>query len=485
MSRETRRLYEEQLEEDISKVPIFGQDNWQSTYHRFGVKLDGASEIRQKWYPAQAKPRTYYAMGGIAYNACRHLQDFFSDLINAFIPTHHIHRLRPDRLFLSTIRDNGPIHYRIYDLSSFTSNFREQRFFMQYLADFFRDVQIEIVDEKFGLLSVDLGDMLDQYNQDCVEGPLISIERFDEEMVGMPFEHGTASLLGIFGNLMSCTVAHYFIMSALVVNEDEINIAGDDGIVPEDEYNSALTFDAISLVGSCALEKTFRGDEEAVICLKRPFVENPPRAHTLHNIIPPSVVTAFLLLGGRDRRYQRFDEDLPANKKVSIIGKDLLRFLRSAHIRKYEDVGALSAIVHNFRLLIETRQSRKIYPSTPQTNGYIWPIDPKEYEFDNISPAHVLVVYRCPIKILTRLYRRIREPDCSSFEVGSVFQANMSPKMKLLLSLGYLVGELETVELTEYQVVIHYSNILSGRTRHPCVYNFTVSQDLPISLKYL
>jgi len=35
-----------------------GQDDWQRVYHEHGIELEGDVELRQKWYPSGAKPRS-------------------------------------------------------------------------------------------------------------------------------------------------------------------------------------------------------------------------------------------------------------------------------------------------------------------------------------------------------------------------------------------------------------------------------------------
>jgi len=257
MSRDTRRYYELSTREDISDVPIFGQDDWARHYERTGEMLQGACEVRQKWYPAQMKPRTYFAMGGETYRHCRHLQDFFTSLVNFFVPTHHVYRLRPQRLVIDPDIGRGNRHFIIYDLSNFTSNMAEQRYFVRELGNYLLGVEVMVMDEREGPICKDLGALLVEYEDVCVSEPALSYERYDSTRKD-PVPHGVASLLGIFGNLMTCTLAHFLIMSAVVDDTYAINIAGDDGIVPEDEYDNLPTHNAISHVGEYAIEKCFR-----------------------------------------------------------------------------------------------------------------------------------------------------------------------------------------------------------------------------------
>jgi hypothetical protein len=484
MSRSTRRSYEDTFDDDLENTSIFGQDDWQRIYHETGHMVEGCCEMRQKWYPAQAKPRTYFAMGGTAYRRCRHLQGFFTDLVNVFAPTNQTTRLQPDRLYIDPDSRHHHVHARVYDMSNFTSGMQEQKFFMEYLASFFQGVIIEIVDEREGLLYQDLGELLLEYNDDCVDGPLLSLERWDAELTEA-FPHGLASLLGIFGNLMTCTVAHYLIMSPLVHDDEEINVAGDDGVLPEDEFDTQRIQEAWDVVGSCAREKTFRGDEAGAICLKRPIVENLPHLVTTFNIIPPTVAMATAYLSGKsDSRYSFFDiQDIPVNRRISIVGKDLIRFLRSAYLRKYCDIERLHEVYVGFCKLVKKYQPAiEFMESGLGTFGteYFWPISPKLYEFDALSPRHCLVLYHSPHSMNVRHLERVSVESTSLCVVGDTATGNLTPRLSMLKRFGYLDVIEVMDDLVGYTEIMRYWNILLSPSVYvPVVYEFCVLRDIP------
>jgi hypothetical protein len=488
MPRETRREYEIYTGECLDGVPIFGQDDWIRLYHRSGHQLGGATEMRQRWYTSGVKPRTYFAMGGEAYASSRFLQGFFSDLVDFFPSTNHQLRLRTGRLVLPSVPDKE-LHWRVYDLSSFTSNCSVQRSFCYRLAEYFRGVEVILYDERFGPLPVDLGEVLYEYVQVCVERPSLSLERYSSDLVDVPFVHEVASLLGIFGNLMTCTSAHFLITSPFVDSYSELNCAGDDELLPEDPLDSYTLDRGISIVGVYERTKSFRGNEECVIQLKRPFLETIPNPTLLDNIIPPTVATAILLLASDkypDDRFRKFASDNQGwVDAVSVVGKDLMRFLVSAWRQKYTRVEKVSSVYYGFCNLI--RELTGYYPtfclrssSSPKNKPY-WPVCPYDYEFLGMyDPMETLVALDAPKTQTVASRRVITYPDESPYE-GSVFEANQDKRYKLLETLGYLAKvEVEDpvpqVNLLQFWCSYYTRSTFSD----PVVYEYTVLADIPV-----
>jgi hypothetical protein len=441
MSRSTRRQFEKTFNSSLSDHPIFGQDDWERVYHEFGITLGGDCELRQKWTPAVAKPRTYVAMGGKAYKPSRFLQDFFTDLVNLFPATNHITRLRPSRLRISMDNVlNG--HYRIYDLSSFTSNMRQQKSFCFVLKEFFRGVTVTVVDERYGPLDYDLGDLLQEYYEVCVDGPDLSYERciFEDLKDPKTRRHARASLLGIFGNLMTCTIAHYLILSPTVNSDEEINIAGDDGLVWEDLLNKYLVDKTILLVGDYAQDKTYRSDESGAVCLKRPILEIPPSLYLLHNIVPPNlgVSLSYLLGENIDPRFQIiFDEELTMEERVSVVGKDLLRFLESCYEKGVSMEEAREVFVGFGKLVNKSLGFQPRHGNMRALKGYVWPLDPATYDYYTVSPQFIYAFVCC--QSLEFNVRRVEPILASSLRYsGNSFKGNSDQRLVLLERLGYL-----------------------------------------------
>jgi hypothetical protein len=475
MSRSTRREYEDYFNDDLSDVPIFGQDDWERTYEATGVKVGGASEMRQKWYPAQAKPRTYFAMGGEAYSDCRFLQDFFSDLVNAFSPTNHIYRLRPSRLVVDP--KDGTVRFFIYDLSSFTSNMGEQRYFMEQLSSFFAGTEVLVCDERNGPIAKDLGDLLDQYNETCVFGPQVSYERFDESRQDS-VPHGVASLLGIFGNLMTCTIAHFFIMSSIIPNFRSANVAGDDGITPEDILNNYQTHSAINHVGEYAREKCFRGEEDTAICLKRPFNQHLPTCSLDDNFIPPGLAVTYSYLFPRDvdPRYHFFDLDsIPLSRRVSTIGKDLTRFLERCWAAGIDE-DEVAPIWHGFSNSLH-RYANVLLPISGSAHP-IWPPCPSAT--NGCSPLQYLLLYTNLIDGPMFLHQESEEDESVLRFEGESARLNSSKRLSLLERLGFVVREDVPVDVVDvYARYDYWRRRLLNIRDEPQLFSYVVVRQIP------
>jgi len=493
MSWETRREFEESTRSSLEGEAIFGQDDYLRYYHRTGVLLGGSTEMRQKWYHSGAKPRTYFAMGGHAYQHSRFLQDVFSKLVDSFPSFNHKTRLRPGRLSVPDNLDGEDVHWRIYDLSSFTSNCCIQRSFVLRLAEFLSEVPVIIVDERSGPMEVDLGDLLLDYYHHCVVEPPLTLERYDPGLRDVTFFHEVASMLGIFGNLMTCTFAHGVVVgmsSADVSSSDLYNCAGDDGLVPE-RVSTAFHIDrGIRIVGSYEPEKSFRGDDEAPICLKRPFEETFPQP-TLHsNIIPPTLATCVILLdlSYSDPRYTNFeDTTLTWIDRVNIIAKDLLRFLRSAYRMGYNDWERLAGITKGFKRLV-----RKYTSWDPTPGVFIrgirpfWPVDPSDYEFCDINPFHAILLYFAPPLLEVSRREVLVDVSLQYESAGEVFQNNSSKRLKMLEMLGYVTKEEVKVEISDYERMKALEAVLDDVPfgYDPVVYQYTVVRDIPFFFMY-
>jgi hypothetical protein len=486
MSRATRRDYEQTFGESLEDVPIFSQEDWCRVYNQTGIMLDGAVEMRQRWYTSGAKPRTYFAMGGISYRHSRFLQDFFTKLVDSLPSTNHKTRLRPNRLSTPDLIDDEVVNWRIYDLSSFTSNCCVQRSFVKALGEFFAGVPVFIVDEYTGAQEVDIGDLLVDYYTHCVEEPLVSLERYDSGLEHF-FEHEVASMLGIFGNLMTCTFAHASILLPIVDSFEKYNCAGDDGIIPERLSTEGVIDDAIRIVGDYAREKSFRGDEEGAIHLKRPFCPGS-KPSLLQNIIPPTVATVIEVLSDfDDPRFRSFvDYDLLSlNQRISIVGRDLLRFLRSAYRLQYQDVESLSVVVRGFSRLVTELSGVRPKGGLQTLTQPLWPLDPLEYEFiDNRhDPLQVLIAISGD-RQTEELHEFRNEEGLECVSVGDTFEANPNKRLRLLTMLGYLEYEDVYVEILDPLAYWSRRLYVVDAEPIPVVRAYSVVKDIPPCFVY-
>lgn len=128
-----------------------------------GVSVPGPVEVRTAWKYNDLKPRVYFAQGGDTFTTSRYIQHIFNLLVDCLEGTHRRNRFNPITGILT--EDDTMI---IYDYQSFTSLLDAIRDFLKELADFLGGVTVHLVGDKDGIQSIDLGDLMRRYTQDCV-----------------------------------------------------------------------------------------------------------------------------------------------------------------------------------------------------------------------------------------------------------------------------------------------------------------------------
>lgn len=223
-------------------------------YMRTGIKTSGCCELRLVWRFNDLQPRAYFAQGATTYHSSKYIREPINSLADSFPPTAFYNRM-------VTARISAPTSHRlaIYDYASFTSNYSEQKYFIEDLSEFVKDIPIRILDTHLGVVPSTLGELLSEYNQVCNILPTFSMERlWDEPSEDPVYEHRIASFLGIYGNITSCTVAHGLHACQLCGSLDGCNCVGDDVILHQDreEYPDFMeAIDAIRSIGDVAQEK--------------------------------------------------------------------------------------------------------------------------------------------------------------------------------------------------------------------------------------
>jgi hypothetical protein len=481
VSRTCRQDLENFLGEDLRSYPIIGQINLQRIYRQYGYKAQGCVEVRQRWYTSGHKPRTYFAQGGKTYWPSSCLQDAFGWLCDEFPFTNHRTRLRPTRLRLGYKQI-----LRIYDLKTFTSRMHEQIAFLQNLSMFCKGHPFTFMDAREGLVTVDLGEAIWEYIETCCDFPEVSYERIiDDHPVA---RHCFAGPLGVFGNLMTCTVPHGCLMFQAVDADDKINVAGDDGAIAEDVNNESMIDEGIRNIGLDHPEKRFRSDEPGCICLKRPLYQNFNQLDQGFRLIPPSL---YILLhhgfGYRDKRYRdpdSSDETLMTRvEHLRVISNEIFRFVRSATIacssldlQDRDDVFKLVAWV----------QKEFDFPK----EGCIQGFQGAPYTFPEtltgvegwLSSDPLLRTAKNHLKFggQVKLRKEVNFPGFSVFEDGGSFQCNSNKNLKFLVQLGYLEQEEVHVDLQG-----DFVNDLDGVAANylfpqlPVVYQYSVISNVP------
>jgi hypothetical protein len=258
VSKETKRQMIQHR--DWPPTEMVSTTHLEQLYSDTGLKLSGPCEMRQKWYPTQSSPRTYYAMGGDAYFRSRYLRNAINWLCDLFMPCHRKRRVRPD-----WIRVDPEEEVYIYDLSSFTSNMHEHSSFLNFLAELARGVEVHVFDTYEGILIMDLGEMIDEYNQ-LNRQPKYSMESVWQ--VDLELVHSVAGFLGVYANLMSATFPHSVVLSTVTDEASKSWCAGDDAGTGSSE-GERIVHESAQTVGSLATEKVYILSETGAQALKR------------------------------------------------------------------------------------------------------------------------------------------------------------------------------------------------------------------------
>jgi len=367
-----------------------------------------------------------------------------------------------------------------------------QRSFCDSLAGFFKGVEVEVFDERIGFVQRDLGEMLEEYNQHCVFEPILNQERVPKDLRTLEedYVHERASMLGIFGNLMTCTVAHFLVVAPTLEDPmSEDNTAGDDGIILFFLYTYFTVIMAISLVGALALDKTFRSDEPGCVCLKRPLNEvsdfGMPKSLMLRdNIVPPNMCMAISYCLGYnfDPRYTIFNDltITPLAIRISTVGKDLLRFLGSAYDMNY-DSALVCDVFMGFTRLVHSITGH--YPSCGgriDNLPYVWPVSPLHYVFLLHDP-YLVYAWFSTSYVSGQERRELQgyQQDSLRF-VGDTVECNHEKWLGMMEVLGYIEKKPLMMLLVGPVLVDYiYKLMRQPRVMPPVLYEYVVLVDIP------
>jgi hypothetical protein len=317
MSRDTLRIYNEATGNTFESISPLQLEQY---YCETGVKLGGVCELRQVWYPTNATPRTYYAMGGDAYFRSRYVRDIFNYLGDYLPATNRYNRVDPSHLSVEDDEDTF-----VYDLTSFTSLFHEQRFFLDFMADVVDDMVVEVFDSHRGLVDVRLSQLIREYNS-LNKQPEYSLERIGSDVV---LRHAVAGFLGVYANLITCTIPHGLVLMTLSDSKMKQWCAGDDAGTLHKRNDADFDQDCENLLGSIGkvqMEKVFRDSEgDPAVALKRRLVRLPNLLTLMPNVLFPPFSSLFV----GDPRY--------ASREVGMEPKDhLARFCSGLSSMMYQ-----------------------------------------------------------------------------------------------------------------------------------------------------
>jgi len=142
---------------------------------------------------------------------------------------------RRSRYLIDVIRSSYEDTLFIYDYSSFTSTLHEIRNFTAALARYFDDVYVKVVDTYHGVVEVSVGQLLSTFNQTCNVDPKFDTWKFEgpeyDRVEGVfPESFHNAGMLGVPGNISSCTLLHGLHLAVLVLSMESCRVVGDDAV---------------------------------------------------------------------------------------------------------------------------------------------------------------------------------------------------------------------------------------------------------------
>lgn len=221
-------------------------------YSRTGFEPQGPTEMGWAFKYTDLRPRCYYARGPSDYYASRYIQQVFNVLVDSLFSTH-----RFSRYMTEEIQSTSSHTLFIYDYSSFTSTFHEVNNFIASLARFYRGHTIQVFDTREGFLSIDLGDYLDQYLKQCNTFVEFDIGRahIDRSYSGPHILYHNTGMLGIPGNISSCTLAHGLHLSIILQSVYLSKCVGDDAIGASIPEPRQFVFPLLLNIGHFAMSK--------------------------------------------------------------------------------------------------------------------------------------------------------------------------------------------------------------------------------------
>lgn len=472
LSRQTLRNFNEATGNDFDSIsPLQLEQYYSST----GIKIEGPCEMRQVWYPTISTPRTYYAMGGDAYFRSRYIRDIFNYLGDYLPATNRFTRVEPSHLTVESDED-----VFVYDLTSFTSLFHEQRYFLDFIADIVEDVEVRILDTYRGIVSVSLADIIREYNQ-MNKQPEYSLERMG---IDLTLRHSIAGFLGVYGNLITCTIPHGLCLMTLSDSLYKQWCAGDDAGTLAKKDDAHFDNDVLNLmlsIGSVQWEKLFKRDEkDAVVALKRQLIRLPNLLALQPNILFPPFSSLFQ----DDPRFERFHGDSVEDRVSRFCsGLSSMMYQMSKTTWSESEISYLKLLLPFIYKRIGLPVEGWFPPlcgysyapgrvrlafTVPRILGDFWKVDPTQALLDAYMP---------------------RTFDGSVFSdsvwdgvVEDVFECRSSSLLSLASKLGYLEKEVVrvTYQLEEDVRVAVYREFLDSQNMSKyLLYRFTKLMDPP------
>jgi len=447
-------------------------------FMKTGMKVDGPVEIGMAWKYNELKPRVFYKRGPTVYFSSQYIQQIYNIIIDSIVSVN-----RRTRFQSATVEMTEQDIAFIYDYSSFTSSLEEIRNFTLAMARFYKGTKVGVVDSRDGLVYIDLGDYLEEYNSVCNTNAEFDCSDILESPVEILLQH-SCGMLGVPGNITGCTLLHGIHLAFIVGGLMRGKAVGDDAFgVKAMEYgtvpNISELLEQVRNIGVVAEEKTEiwtkrdkESDKEIWNYLKRPIsrvgatrmdfgdlVDWPGAAGILD--LQDSLHTTPLdnLVEDRLKRFNgQVTSLLRSLESKGYVNRDyqifLNRFLRASYDRFGVD-----------------RETWRL-PSMPD----LILVKPS-WQGDHVRE---LLEHnaRAVIKVPEFWVPGSSLPD---FRRGSVFTYTSCPSLKYLRDMGFIYMEKRTrwMVVDEEPEVFKMLMCRDGKARYKIAYDVCVQQDVP------
>jgi hypothetical protein len=400
-------------------------------YHEFGFWFRGFTEVRWAWKFNDLKPRVYYARGPDQYRWSRFIQAVFNVFVDAFPNTHRFQRFQTFQIVGKPLQTCF-----IYDYSSFTSTLQEVTDFTLRLAEFCRGTIVTVVDSREGLIDVDLGDMLKDYSTHCVEYPKFDLSKVSGMPPGECVGVHTCGMLGVPGNISSCTLLHGIHLSIVLSSLLNNKAVGDDALGWKELQNNIekrCLLRHLSGIGKLSFSKMVFWDPEDEDAdpdqttwnyVKRPAVRLGNRLVSRDQAVWPSVSVVLSIPDGIHTIFPPETEYLRLKKTCNMLLSFVLQFEFFA-VSEEESI----VIDRYVRHILKIGQIEKRLKSL----GLHEMIYPRGFRTSDVKRDMVEDYWNSVVRLPIEFHPNMVE----DFDVFKVMRGAMSPGWKLAKDLGY------------------------------------------------
>jgi len=420
-------------------------------YQETGGYPDGPVEVRSSWKYSQISPRVYYARGGDVQGPAQYMQELINIIIDEFPEVHRLNRFSPPHDRLSD--DDVEI---IYDYSSFTSTLDAVVPFVDGLAQFFRGVNVRLIDPRNGIVDMDLGLLFEEYNRVCNQYASFDISRLSVVSPDSTIFQHTCGMLGVEGNIFIATLLHG-IHLRFICGLNKSRCVGDDARFHHKTIDGSFSLDdrkyafwMLEGIGDLNMDKlmAFERWADSVLqsfrYIKRPIHRNQDIMIEGMLLALPSQIP---IIGKLDSYHTVLPTSAHPCRNVF---KQIIRFVDSLCVHSIgisEDVED-----HSHAIWIHLSYLRRLLREEDQTG-----------EFSEIGRSNLKTHYRLPpstelgkVRYLDWFvgeidyYERVRFPKYGGAEergscdgrAGSVMIRTQSKARSFLVRMGYLTAEM-------------------------------------------